>query len=143
MINYTLKKPLFPVTSQTKRYGTLKLTQGVAIDNQWWQQAQWEKHQGSLASWLLEHLEVFRRIIPAVDEEIDQIDKRILAEHKARAQRRPKYAGEGSLEVIESEVCDWNRFSSWRKAGRCVSPGQRLLKPQPHQPGKEMDILAG
>ena len=52
-----------------------------------------------------------------MDEEIDQIDKKILAERQARVQSKPKYAGDASLEVIEAEVCDWNRFGSWRKAG--------------------------
>lgn len=96
---------------------SLVLTQGVAISNQWWQPAQWEKHLSRLASWLMEHLEVFRRLILAVDEQIDQIDKRILARRKAQAQPKPKYAGDGSLEVIEAEVGDWHRFGSWRKAG--------------------------
>ncbi|MBI3357231.1 MAG: transposase [Nitrospirae bacterium] len=95
----------------------LVLTQGVSIDNMWWQQAQWKKHQEQLAPWLLAHLEIFRKIILAVDEQIEQIDKKILAERKAKAEAKPKYAGDLSLEVIESEVCDWNRFSSWRKAG--------------------------
>jgi transposase len=96
---------------------SLVLTQGVAIDNMWWQEARWKRHLANLASWLIEHLEVFRRIILAVDEEIDQIDKMILAQRKAQAQPKPKYAGDISLEVIEAEVGDWDRFGSWRKAG--------------------------
>lgn len=95
----------------------LVLSQGVAVDNQWWQQAKWKRHQQTLAAWLITHLEVFRRIILAVDEQIDLIDKKILAGRKARAEAKPKYAGDTSLEVIETEVCDWKRFSSWRKAG--------------------------
>lgn len=96
---------------------SLVLSQGVAIDNLWWQEARWKRHQNTLDAWLITHLEIFRRVILAVDQEIDQIDKKILAERKARAQPKPKYAGDLSLEVIEAEVCDWNRFSSWRKAG--------------------------
>jgi transposase len=96
---------------------SLVLTQGVAIDNLWWQAAKWKRHQAELAPWLVAHLEVFRRIILAVDEEIGQINQKILAERAARAQPKPKYAGEASLEVIEAEVCDWHRFGSWRKAG--------------------------
>jgi transposase len=42
---------------------------------------------------------------------------KIRVERKAKAEPKPKYAGDGSLEVIEAEVCDWKRFSSWRKAG--------------------------
>jgi transposase len=96
---------------------SLVLTQGVAISNLWWQEARWERYQGMLPAWLIPHLEAFRRIILAVDEEMDRIDKKILAERQARPQSKPKYAGDGSLEVIEAEVCDWNRFGSWRKAG--------------------------
>lgn len=96
---------------------SLVLTQGVAIDNLWWQEAKWQRHQTNLAPWLLAHLAVFRRIILTVDEEIGQIDKQILAQRQARAQPKPKYAGDVSLEVIETEVCDWRRFGSWRKAG--------------------------
>lgn len=95
---------------------SLVLSQGVAIDNLWWQQARWKRHQDTLAAWLITHLEILRRVILAVDQEIEQIDKKILAERKARAEAKPKYAGDASLEVIEAEVCDWNRFSSWRKA---------------------------
>lgn len=96
---------------------SLVLTQGLAIDNLWWQGAKWKTHEANLAPWLLAHLAVFRRIILAVDAEIDQLDKQILAQRQARAQPKPKYAGDVSLEVIETEVCDWHRFSSWRKAG--------------------------
>ena len=96
---------------------SLVLTQGVASDNLWWQEARWKKHQGNPASWRMAHLEVFRRMILAVDEEIGQIGKKILAQRQARAQSKPKYAGEHSLEVIAAEVGDWNRFGSWRKAG--------------------------
>lgn len=96
---------------------SLVLSQGVAIDNMWWQEARWKRHQKTLDAWLISHLEIFRRVILAVDQEIGQIDKKILAQRKARPQPKPKYAGDLSLEVIEAEVSDWNRFSSWRKAG--------------------------
>jgi transposase len=94
---------------------SLVLTQGLAIDNLWWQPSRWRVHQKTLAAWLLAHLEALRRIILVVDEEIKQIDKKILAQ--ANVEPKPKYVGAASLEVIEAEVCDWNRFSSWRKAG--------------------------
>lgn len=96
---------------------SLVLTQGVAIDNLWWQPARWQRHQANLSAPLLEHLEIFRRIILAVDEQIGHIDKKILAGRQTRAEAKPKYAGDTSLEVIEAEVCDWHRFGSWRKAG--------------------------
>ena len=108
---------------------SLVLTQGIAIDNLWWQEARWQRHQQVLAPWLLEHLEVFRGIILAVHEKISQIDQKIVAARQAKAKAdrkaqvdspeelKPKYAGDLSMEVIEAEVCNWDRFSSWRKAG--------------------------
>jgi transposase len=95
----------------------LVLTQGIALDNLWWYEAKWKRHQKELTPWLLPHLEIFRKIILAIDEQIKQIDQKIVAERKAKAEPKPKYAGDASLEVIESEVCDWKRFGSWRKAG--------------------------
>ena len=96
---------------------SLVLTQGIAIDNTWWQEARLKRHLGNLASWLIEHLEIFRRIILVLDEEIDRMDKMILAQRKVGAEPRPKFAGQASMEAIEAEVCDWDRFGSWRKAG--------------------------
>jgi transposase len=98
---------------------SLVLTQGVAITNQWWHPSDWKRQVVNLAPWLIEHLEIFRRVILALDQEIEQIDKQILAQRKAQAptQPKPKYAGQSSLELIEAEVCEWSRFSSWRKAG--------------------------
>jgi transposase len=95
----------------------LVLTQGVAIDNMWWQAAKWKKHQQQLAPWLGEHLEIFRKIILLLDEQIEQIEQKMVAERQASKEPKPKYAGDLSMEVIEAEVCDWQRFSSWRKAG--------------------------
>ncbi len=96
---------------------TLALTQGHAISNLWWQAKAWKFHQGMLPAWVIEHLEVFRRIILVIDAEMDQIQKRVVADRKSRKQAQPKWAGDWSLEVIESEVCEWGRFNSWRKAG--------------------------
>ena len=95
----------------------LVLTQGVSISNLWWHQAQWNRHKVQLPPWLVGHLEIFRTIILLIDEQMEQIQKQVLAERKAAAGPKPKYAGDWSLEVIESEVCDWKRFDSWRKAG--------------------------
>jgi transposase len=66
---------------------------------------------------LLEHLEIWRGLIGEVQKAIEQIERRILARSQSHKEARPKWAGELSLERIESEVCSWERFSSWRKAG--------------------------
>jgi len=94
---------------------SLVLTQGVAISNLWWKASHWQIHQKRLPAWLLEHLESWRRIILLIEEQIQQIDQRVHAQ--AQSSPKPKYAGTTTMEVIETEVCDWNRFTSWRKAG--------------------------
>lgn len=95
----------------------LLLTQGIAIDNLWWQESKWKGHQETVASWLLAHLEIFRKAILTLNELTEQIGKRIVAERKAKPEPKPKYAGDLSLETVESEVCAWERFTSWRKVG--------------------------
>ena len=95
----------------------LVLTQGVSISNHWWKPLPWQRHQAVLPGWLVEHLEIFRKVILAVDEQMDQIQQKILTLRQACREPKPKYAGDWSLEVIEAEVCDWKRFGSWRKAG--------------------------
>jgi transposase len=95
----------------------LVLTQGISITNLWWQKALWQRHQTELPPGVLAHLEIFRKIILVIEEQIEQIDAKILAVRQAQAEPKPKWAGDLSMEVIESEVCDWNRFGSWRKVG--------------------------
>jgi len=107
-----LQQQRLSVASQGR---SLVLTQGVAIDNLWWQEGRWKVHQSTLAPWLVAHLEVFRRIILVVNQEIEQLDKKIVAAQSVSP--KPSYAGAASLAVVQAEVCDWERFKSWRKAG--------------------------
>lgn len=95
----------------------LVLTQGIAINNMWWMETAWKGLQKYLEPWLVSHLEAFRSVILKINEEIKKIDQKIKADCKANPKPKPKWAGEISMETIESEVCDWNRFGSWRKTG--------------------------
>jgi transposase len=56
----------------------LVLTQGTGIDNMWWKDAKWQRHQKELPAWILGHLDIFRKIILAIEEQIEQIDAKIL-----------------------------------------------------------------
>ncbi len=98
----------------------LVLTQGQAISNEWWRPKAWKMHQTQLAPWLVEHLQIYRKIIEVINEELKRIDEQIVAHRRSQGLEQPKWAGDLTLETIEAEVCDWQRFPSWRKAG-CYS----------------------
>lgn len=109
-----LQKQRLSVASQGR---SLALTQGWAISNQWWWDKAWELFQKQLPAWVVEHLKIYHRLIVAIDQEIEVIVKRIETARRQQKQPQPKWAGDLSMETIEAEVCDWNRFTSWRKAG--------------------------
>lgn len=94
---------------------SLVLTHGVSVSNGWWEERRWKRLVTELPAGLVKALEIFRRVIRVLEEEIGKLRAEVLAQRKPEA--RPKYAGDWSMEVIESEVCDWNRFGSWRKTG--------------------------
>jgi len=94
---------------------SLVLTQGIAISNLWWNARLWKQHQETLPGWLIEHLKIFHRIIVAIDQEMEQLDSRISLQNQD--QPKPKGLGAHTLAVIENEMVDWTRFSSWRKVG--------------------------
>lgn len=96
---------------------SLLLTQGLSVSNLWWKPKAWEGLQKRLAGWLVAHLEIYRKAILELDRLVEEIFKKIQEQRKGNAQPKPKYAGDLSMEIIEAEVCRWDRFTSWRKVG--------------------------
>jgi transposase len=92
----------------------LLLTQGRREKKGWWEQARWEKLRVKLPVWLVERLEVFRRVLAALTVELDAATGAL---EKAAPAARPKGLGGLTYEVVEREVCDWNRFSNRRQVG--------------------------
>ena len=107
-----LQKQRLSVASQGR---SLVLTQGIAISNLWWKPSLWKVHQEKLPGWLVEHLKIFHRIIVAIDQEIKELAPQIA--RQVEGQAKPKGLGSHTLAVIENEVRDWRRFTSWRKVG--------------------------
>lgn len=93
---------------------SLLLTQGFREKGTWWQPARWSDLQGRLPAWLVERLEVFRRVLATLSQELQSATAALA---KAAPAVRPK--GEGGLthEVIEREVGDWHRFDNRRQVG--------------------------
>jgi len=92
----------------------LLLGQGWRVSNQWWQPGRWEALQEQLPEWLTERLEVYRRLILAVNQELEAMTR---AMEQAAPAKRPKGLGALTMEQIEAEVVDWERFRNRKAPG--------------------------
>lgn len=92
----------------------LLLTQGYREKKGWWEEERWERLYPQLPTWLVERLEVFRRVLATLTAELDAATTALEA---AAPALRPKGLGGLTYEVVEREVCDWNRFDNRRQVG--------------------------
>ena len=103
---------------ETKRVAaqgrSLLLTQGYREKGGWWRGKRWEVLAGRLPDWLTERLEVFRRILATLTDELKRASHEL---EVAAPLRRPKGLGGLTSEVIEREVQDWKRFDNRREVG--------------------------
>lgn len=92
----------------------LLLTQGWREKKGWWEAKRWEKLRVKLPAWLVQRLEVFRRVLAVLTVELDAATGAL---EKVAPAARPKGLGGLTCEVVEREVCNWNRFKNRRQAG--------------------------
>lgn len=92
----------------------LLLTQGHRERKGWWEAKRWEALQARLPAWLVERLEVFRRLLATLSAELDTATAALEA---AAPATRPKGLGGLTYEVVEREVGDWARFDNRRQVG--------------------------
>jgi transposase len=92
----------------------LLLTQGHREKKGWWEQKRWKKLHVKLPGWLVQRLEVFRRVLATLTAELAAAT---IALEKAAPAARPKGLGSLTYEVVEREVGDWKRFSNRRQVG--------------------------
>ncbi len=92
----------------------LLLTQGQREKKSWWEEKRWKKLQAKLPAWLVERLEVFRRVLSSLTAELNTATAAL---EKAAPAARPKGLGGLTYEVVEREVGDWNRFDNRRQVG--------------------------
>jgi len=92
----------------------LLLTQGHREKKGWWEEKRWEKMCVRLPAWLVERLEVFRRLLATLTTELDAATSALEA---AAPVTRPKGLGGLTYEVVEREVGDWDRFDNRRQVG--------------------------
>ena len=92
----------------------LLLGQGFRQSNSWWQKRRWEKLHVQWPAWLVGQLEVFRRLIEYVDQEVEQLTKQVAA---AAPKSLPVGMGGLTYEVIAGEMKDFNNFQNRRQVG--------------------------
>jgi transposase len=93
---------------------SLLLTQGQREKGAWWHGKRWEQLHVRLPGWLVERLEVFRRLLAVLSAELDLATTALEA---AAPALRPKGLGGLTYEVVEREVGDWKRFDNRRQVG--------------------------
>lgn len=91
---------------------SLLMTQGYRAKGRWWAGPRWAELEGQLPIWLVQRLEVFRRLLAALRVELDTLSAALEA---AAPAVRPKGLGGLTYEVIEREVGDWGRFTNRRQ----------------------------
>jgi transposase len=92
----------------------LLLTQGYRESRGWWQGRRWEQLQTQLPAWLIERLEVFRRLLDTLTA---QLQTATAALEEVAPGLRPKGLGGLTYETVEREVCSWDRFTNRRQVG--------------------------
>jgi transposase len=100
----------------------LLLGQGFRQSNSWWQDRRWEKLHVQLPVWLVQRLEVFRRLIDYMDQEVEQLTQQGAA---AAPQSLPVGMGRLTHEVIASEMKDFKHFQNRRQVGQLPGPDRR------------------
>ena len=92
----------------------LLLTQGYRQSKGWWEGRRWDKLQTQLPAWLVERLEVFRRLLDTLTAELKTATAAL---EEAAPGLRPKGLGGLTYETLEREVCRWDRFTNRRQVG--------------------------
>jgi transposase len=93
---------------------SLLLTQGWRASNNWWRPRSWPTLRAQLPEWIAQALEVYYRLIVQVDKELKALTAAVT---KAASPKRPRGMGALTLEQIDREVGDWNRFTNRKSPG--------------------------
>jgi len=106
-----LKREVQRVAAQGR---SLLLTQGYREKKGWWTARRWLELHAKLPAWLVERLEIFRRLLAVLTGELDTATRAL---EVAAPEVLPKGLGGLTFAVVEREVGDWNRFTNRRQVG--------------------------
>ena len=83
---------------------------GAHLQGEWWTERAWKEL--ALPAIVMELLESLRRLILAIEEELKIKTKAIV---EAASEQLPVGLGKLTSELLEREICDWNRFNNRRQ----------------------------
>jgi transposase len=93
----------------------LLLSQGYREGNNWWRPVYWQRLKGLLLEENLQSaLECLRRLIQAVDLEVEGLTKVVVKQAPACL---PKGMGELTHEILDREIKGWDKFKNRRQVG--------------------------
>jgi transposase len=84
------------------------------LPHRWWGPRNWPK-LAALDPWVLGVLAQLRELIVAMETQLQTLEAELVA--RVQAQVKPKGLGDLTLVTLESEVCDWGRFSNRKQVG--------------------------
>ena len=84
------------------------------LPHRWWGPRNWQK-LAALDPWVLGVLAQLRELIVAMESQLQTLEAELVA--RVQAQVKPKGLGDLTLVTLESEVCDWRRFSNRKQVG--------------------------
>jgi transposase len=87
---------------------------GEHIQGEWWREEVWKLSAAQLPTIVVNLLEPLRRLIAALEVELNVRTKEIEA---AAPEQLPVGVGKLTSEILEREVADWNRFKNRRQVG--------------------------
>lgn len=85
---------------------------GGHLAGEWWREAAWQRHLPELPAIVVNLLETLRRLIAAVEAELNARTKEVEAAAPAAL---PVGLGKLTSEILEREVADWERFTNRRQ----------------------------
>jgi transposase len=91
---------------------SLLVSHGLPAPAHWWKPQTWNRLSKLLPAWILPHLELYRPMLQALQEQIRQLTIEL---EKAAPPQLPAGMGRLSSVVISREICDWDRFGNRRQ----------------------------
>ncbi len=91
---------------------SLLLYHGHHVSGRWWAKRCWEDLKVTLWPWLVEELEVMRRVLASLEAEESTRRKSLEA---SAPKNLPKAVGALTWVLLAREICDWSRFKNRRQ----------------------------